>query len=132
MTTNFGLSPKALVTDVQQRVLVIRRSAKSTHWPGQWDLPGGKMDPGETFDQALVREAKEEAGLDIELTGFVGAAEYELSHIRVVFLVMTARITGGALQLSKEHGEHRWVGVDALRDLDLVEPIATAIQASVW
>lgn len=37
-----------------------------------WEYPGGMVEPGETFQDALLREIKEEAGIDVEITGFIG------------------------------------------------------------
>ena len=130
MTIQIGLSPKALVANEEGRVLVIERSRESAFWPGLWDLPGGKMDPGETFDQTLVRESREETGLEIDVTHVVGVAEHDLPEIRVVFLVMAASVTGGELRLSEEHEAFRWVTMAELGTLDLVPPIAAAIRAA--
>lgn len=127
MTNPFGLSPKALIRDESGRILLIRRSADSRWWPNLWELPGGKPDPGETFAQTLIREVREETGLEIEMTHLVGAAEHDLPHIRLVFLVMEARIVGGTLKLSEEHGEHRWATDEELAGLELMGPIAAAI-----
>jgi hypothetical protein len=56
-----------LVTDDRGRVLMQRRSDS-----GNWSLPGGVMDIGETLQQCVIREAKEETGLDVELIGLLG------------------------------------------------------------
>jgi 8-oxo-dGTP diphosphatase len=102
----------------------MRRTAESSHWPGQWDLPGGKLDAGETFEQALIREAKEETGLEIEITRFIGAAPYDLESIRLIFLLLDTRTIGGTFKLSGEHSEARWVSVEKLPVMDLIPPIA--------
>ena len=126
----FGLSVKALVCDEQGRCLLIRRSADSYFWPGLWDLPGGKVDPGETFDAALKREAREETGLDIELERYFGGIEWDLLHIRIVFVVMVASVCGGELKMSSEHDDWRWIKTDELTGIPLVEPLAKVILAA--
>ncbi len=128
MHSPFGLSVKALIVDGEGRYLVIQRASESSFWPGQWDLPGGKIDPGETFDQALLRECQEETGLEVRLTHYVGGTEWELPHVCVVFLIMAGVIEGGQFRLSEEHEEHQWVSPAELRRLDLVDPIATIVQ----
>ena len=104
----FGLAVKAIIRDEAGRVLMLRRSDTSKVWPGLWDLPGGKADDGEPLDHALVREAKEETGLDIELSGFAAACEYELPKVRVVFVAMFARVTGGEFVLEPSQAEAGW------------------------
>ncbi|MEX2215136.1 MAG: NUDIX domain-containing protein [Phycisphaeraceae bacterium] len=129
MSKPFTISPKAVIRDSSGRALVIRRSAASRFWPDKWDLVGGKMDAGETFDQTLLREAKEETGLTIELTRLLGASEYELPHIKLVFVVMEATMISGTLRLSEEHCESRWVCDGELATLDMVPPLAQALRS---
>jgi 8-oxo-dGTP diphosphatase len=123
----FGLSVKALIRNDAGRYLVIRRSSDSAFWPGTWDLPGGKLDPGESFDQALLREALEETGLQIRLTRYIGGTEWPLPQIRVVFVVMEATVAGGTVNLSDEHEAYQWVSACELRTLALCEPIAAVL-----
>lgn len=118
----FGLAVKAVIVDEHQRTLLLRRSGTNTHFAGQWEWPGGKVEPGEDFAAATVREMAEEIGLGIELTGLAGATSFELDRVRVVLLCMRARITSGEPRLGAEHTEWRWVPLADLADLDLVTP----------
>ena len=63
----FALSAKVVVRDEEGRCLLLKRSMSSKGNPGKWDLPGGKVDIGESFDQGLLREVAEETGLTISL-----------------------------------------------------------------
>ena len=69
----WGMAVKAIVYDRTGRCLALRRDPRSNLYPGQWDLPGGKVDDGESFDAALQREVFEETGLRLELMGVIGA-----------------------------------------------------------
>ena len=59
----FVLSAKVVVRDAHGRCLLLKRSMSSKNNRGKWDLPGGKVDAGERFDEALLREVAEETGL---------------------------------------------------------------------
>jgi len=104
----FGLSPRAIIRDGQGRCLLVKRSSQSTHQAGLWELPGGKMDPGETFDQALLREVVEETGLTIALDRVVGAAQWEHPQVHVAYIILEAHVVEGQVRLSDEHDDCRW------------------------
>jgi 8-oxo-dGTP pyrophosphatase MutT (NUDIX family) len=95
----------------------------------QWALPGGTMDLGETLAQTVVREVKEETGLDVEVTGLVGiytdpghVIEYDDGEVRQEFNVcFTAHVRGGRLATSTESTEVGWVPLDELDALPMHE-----------
>ena len=135
------LAPRAMVIDGAGRALLLHRSARSRHWPGQWELPGGKPEPGEDWMVALQREVFEETGLSVRATGLVGTAEHDLEVVghhgedmgilRLVVLVLRCVVDPDAgdeagrelaVQLSDEHEAFVWADVDRMRGLEIVEP----------
>lgn len=102
----------ALVLDDQGRVLLQRRTDS-----GNWALPGGTMDIGETLDQCIVREVKEETGLDIEITGLLGiytdpqhVIAYTDGEVRQEFnITYYGRVSGGDLAVSDESTDVRFI-----------------------
>lgn len=64
MDKPYGLTMREIVKNSNDEILILRRHPKSRTNPHKWELPGGKVDPGEFFDEALVREIKEETNLD--------------------------------------------------------------------
>ena len=66
MKHNHFVSVAALVTNERGQILLV-----NSPWRG-WEYPGGLIESGETFQEALHREIREEAGVEIEITGFVG------------------------------------------------------------
>jgi 8-oxo-dGTP diphosphatase len=104
-------------------VLVLRRSEFSKHFAGTWELPGGKLDRGESFDQALLREVVEETGLKIALERVAGATQYDMSEARLAVLFMEARPVGGAVRLSDEHDDFRWLPLAKVVKLNLSEQL---------
>lgn len=65
----------AIICDEHQRILLTQRPHHVPHG-GLWEFPGGKLEPNETAEQALIREVKEEVGLDVLKHQFLG----EVSH----------------------------------------------------
>ena len=118
MSKPFVLSVKAVIQDEQGRYLLMRRASASKNNAAKEDFPGGKIDAGETFDQALIREIQEETGLRVELEKVVGTAQSELPDRIVAYLILRCRLLDGQLRLSSEHTQATWV---TLLDLATVE-----------
>lgn len=119
-----SLSVGAFVRSRRGNCLLLQRSVLSKHFADCWETPGGKPDPGESFDEALLREVREETGLDVQLDGVVGASEFELEKVRVVVLYMGAHVVGGRFRLSKEHSGRKWLPVRKFASL----PLTPALQ----
>jgi 8-oxo-dGTP diphosphatase len=117
----FGLSVRVLITDKDGKILILKRSTDSKTNPGKWELPGGKVDQGESFDHALIREVYEETKLKISLDHVVGVSEQNLHVIRAVHIIMSGSITEGNLKLSHEHEGYAWVFFENLPEYDLAD-----------
>lgn len=98
------VSVAALVTNVKGEVLLVKSPLRG------WEYPGGLIEPGETFEQALKREVLEEAGVEIEITGFVGICKNIEKNI--VNIDFTAKYVSGELTTSNESTEVVWVSAD--------------------
>ncbi len=99
------------------RVLVARR----THPPaaaGGWEFPGGKVEPGETPEAAVVREVREELGCGVAVTGML-AGESPI-RARYVLRVALAELTSGE-PVPHEHDAVRWLGPEELDDVAWLE-----------
>ncbi len=106
----------ALVRD--GRVLACRRTGPPAA-AGRWELPGGKVEPGESRDDALVREVREELGVDVEVTGWLdGAAPIGETH---ELRVATCAVRSWA-PYPTEHDRLRWLAAHELDDVDWLEP----------
>lgn len=117
----FGLSVRVLLTDDEGKVLILKRSTNSRTNPGKWELPGGKVDQGESFDHALLREVYEETKLKISLEHVVGVSEQNLHVIRAVHIIMSGEILEGNLKLSSEHEGYAWVFFENLQEYNLAD-----------
>jgi 8-oxo-dGTP diphosphatase len=99
------------------RVLAARRTTPA-ETAGRWEFPGGKVEPGETEAQSLVREVEEELGLRIRVGRWLtGAEEIGQGYLLKVAL---ATIEAGEL-VPTEHDEVRWLAAGELGEVDWLE-----------
>jgi 8-oxo-dGTP diphosphatase len=103
---------RAVIT--QDRSVLLLRRAADDFMGGNWELPGGKVDPGETLDQALVREAREETGLDITaVTEYLGSLDYtSRSGGRIRQFNFAADVTAYEPVILTEHDRYQWSPVN--------------------
>jgi ADP-ribose pyrophosphatase YjhB (NUDIX family) len=88
------------IRDEQGRVLLLRRS------DGLWSVPGGGLEPGERLDQAVVREVREETGLEVEPVALIGVysdPDYSFTYpnghqVQPIIAFFECRVVGGTLQ----------------------------------
>jgi len=107
------------LVDADGRVLIARRPAGKA-MAGLWEFPGGKVNPGETPEEALIRELKEELGIDVTercLAPFTFASHrYETFHLLMPLYV--CRVWQGDVQ-ALEHAALAWVRPVRLGDYDM-------------
>jgi 8-oxo-dGTP diphosphatase len=102
----------AAVIIVERRVLACERSAPP-EVAGRWEFPGGKVEPGESDQAALVRECAEELGVRVAVGSRVGP-DVSLAHGRAVLRVFAAELMHGDRPTALEHAAMRWLAVDEL------------------
>ena len=96
----FRVGVNAIIFDGSRVLLSLRRDI------GWWNLPGGGVEAGETVDEALHREVREETGLEVELERLVGV--YSKPQKNEVVLAFRCRATGGQLAATEETAENRY------------------------
>jgi 8-oxo-dGTP diphosphatase len=84
---------------------------------GGWEFPGGKMEPGETPEQALVRELKEELDVDVCVGKKICTVEYDYPKFHLTMHCFWATIASGAIKLL-EHEDAKWLDRESIRSVD--------------
>ncbi len=114
------------------RALIVKRAGEPLK--GQWSIPGGAVELGETLRQAAAREAREETGLVVEAGEVLEvfdsiyrdpAGKCQYHYVLVDFL---CRPAGGELRAGSDAGEVRWVTAEELNGLEMTESAARVIR----
>jgi ADP-ribose pyrophosphatase YjhB (NUDIX family) len=116
----------AVVVDDERRILLHKRTDNE-----YWSIPGGSMEPGESIEETVVREVREETGIEATVEKILGVysnprhvSVYDDGEVRQQFSVcFLCRAVGGELQTSKESSEVRFV--------ELAEATGLAIHPSI-
>ena len=119
MDKPYGLTMRGIVKNKDNEILILRRHPKSRTNPHKWELPGGKVDPGEFFDEALVREIKEETNLDGAVGDFYEAIQDDYVHKRTVQVIMYLKNITGNVAISDEHDDWMWANLEKIKTLEL-------------
>ena len=100
-------------------------------WKDWWEFPGGKIEPGESTEDALKREIREELATEIEVDELLTTVEYDYPKFHLTMHCYLCTIISGDLSLL-EHEDARWLAIDELdsvkwlpADKDVIEKLST-------
>lgn len=117
----------AIIQDSEGRIFATQRGYGE--WKDWWEFPGGKMEEGETPEEALVREIREELSTEISVYEFLYTVEYDYPQFHLTMHCYLCSLLTEALHLN-EHEVARWLAKDELdsvkwlpADLEVVERI---------
>ena len=110
----------AVISDVEGKILLARRP-EGTHMAGLWEFPGGKVEDGESYSEALVRELNEELGISVEIGQPLTFAIHTEKDLEILLLFFSATIIAGRPR-PLEGQEIMWVRPDELRSYQMPPP----------
>jgi len=116
----------AVVIDGQGRLLMIKRGRDPG--AGLWSIPGGRIEPGETDAEALVREMLEETSLTVEVGRLLGRVRRPGPDGAVIDIRdYAATVIGGTLRAGDDAADARWIAPGDLGSLDITEGLIEAL-----
>ena len=121
----------AIITDASGRIFATQRGYGE--WKDWWEFPGGKMEPGETQEEALKREIREELSTDISVDESLCTVEYDYPKFHLVMHCYMCSLLTDSLHLN-EHEAAKWLGREELTSVKWLPADVEVIErlAPVW
>ncbi|MBR2556805.1 MAG: NUDIX domain-containing protein [Methanobrevibacter sp.] len=132
MDMPYGLTVRGIIKNSDGEILVVKRHPKSRTDPEMWELPGGKVEKGEFFADALIREIKEETDLDSKVGDFAEAVQNDYMHKRTVQIMMYLEDVKGEVKISDEHTDWMWADLDKIKKLKLSTSFRKTLEKKNW
>ena len=121
---------------IQRDGLILATQRGYGDYKGWWEFPGGKMEPGETAREALVREIREELDAEIAVGDLLRTVEWDYPEFHLTLHCYLCTLSSPTLYLN-EHSDARWLDKAALRsvpwlpaDVCLIDDLAQGIRLS--
>jgi len=112
-----------VIEDEAKRILLVKhRRERGGFWQGKWICPGGELEHGETIEEGIRREVREETGLEIALTQALPAFDRVVKEgnevsLHVIYIDFLAKMTGGRLKPDSDIAEAKWVKKESLPEI---------------
>jgi len=129
------IAAKALIVNDKGQILVLREAETYEEGTniGRYELPGGRINRGEPLLEGLVREVKEESGLEVEIGHVIYADEWwpviKDDKNQIVGIFFLCKPLHQNIRLSNEHDDFQWINVNEAEKYDVTKAEARAIEA---
>jgi len=124
----FNLAVKAIIRK-DDKILIVKRSPSDDHKPGVWETPGGRIEEKSDPKDALLREVKEETGLEV-----IVGQPFNIFHFTkdtgefVVGMTFLCDYAGGEVRLSDEHDEYQWIWPGDFKNYESTDSLHAEIE----
>ena len=132
MEMPYGLTVRGIIKNDNNEILIVKRHPQSRTDPEMWELPGGKVEKGEFFVDALIREIKEEVNLDVKVGDFAEAVQNDYMHKRTVQIMMYLEDVKGDIKISEEHTDWMWASLDKIKTLEISTSLKKVLKKKNW
>lgn len=109
----------AIIRNEDDKVLVVRRGEQSDH-PFKWEFPGGKLNDGESEEECIIREIREELSMDVVIVSRMPVVEYDYGSKQIMLIPFICD-TLDELPVLSEHIDFRWIAAPELPEIDFSE-----------
>lgn len=106
----------AVIQNEEGKILIAQRNLKKSQG-GLWEFPGGKIEPNETKEEAIIREIKEEMDIDIEAKKFIDQKVFNYPDKDINLIAIECKQIKGDIKLN-EHEDIKWVNKNELRNFN--------------
>lgn len=89
-----------IILDDKKRILLLHRNTDTKQ---QWEIPGGKLEPGETAEQAAIRELREELGVEIKIISKIGSQNFVEEGLTIHYAWFYSQLVSGTPRLLEPH-----------------------------
>lgn len=114
----FGPLVVAAAVVIRDRRVLLTRRAEGQHLAGMWEFPGGKLEDGESPEEALARECREECGIELEVAEILDVTHHRYPEKDVLLLFYRCELRAGEVR-HLQVADHAWVAPDDLDDYPL-------------
>lgn len=112
---------------IHQNKIIVNQCNTSSDHPLKWEFPGGKLKPGETEEECIAREIREELEIEIEIRKSMDSLVHNYGFKQIVLIPFLCVIKSGELKL-QEHHDLNWVTLNELEKIDFVDADQKLIQ----
>tara|TARA_R100000152_G_C6750507_1_gene174151 strand:- start:112 stop:615 length:504 start_codon:yes stop_codon:yes gene_type:complete len=127
--SKFISASAVIVTNSENKILILKRSKNIGSFPNAWNFPAGGEDPGETAAQTAIRECFEETNLRLDESDLIYIGTFDIDNsdrVNEINYFITTKYSGD-IKLDWENSEYKWVSSDELKEYEFV-PIPDLIK----